>query len=353
MIQQKGDSMAKRVLIWCTKVVAAGITAFGILALFCVFYYNPPVHVACEDGSTCYKREPGSFWARGTEGFALGRIDENGYNNSYEAGTAGEDKPGNIDILMMGSSQTEGLYVDDDRCASFLLNEKFAEDGSNYRVYNIGMSAHNVCQNADNLKTAMSVYGPKRYVAMEISQMYCEEWQYRAIVDGTYEEVVLQEYPEILEFAQRIPYVKLLYQQYKNYQNQDLMGPLGTESENPATADGQQWMGALLDYMNEQVRAQDCALIMYYIPQVDFDGDGNIYFAAEDSSRENFAAMCQERGILFVDMADRLQQAYEEEYVVGAGFSNTTVGYGHLNEQGHDMLAEGIYEAIVGEEAKP
>lgn len=345
--------MAKKVLIWCAKVVAAGITAFGILALFCVFYYNPPVHVACADGATCYKREPGVFWARGTEGVASGHIDENGYNNSYDGADTDGNAAGNVDILMMGSSQTEGLYVDDDQCASYLLNEMFAEDGRDYRVYNIGMSSHGIFQNADNLETALTVYQPTKYVAVETGQLICDEGQYRAIVDGTYQEIILPEYPAMLDFAQKIPYVKLLYLQYKNSRNKNLAEPLGVETDGSGIADGQQWMGALLDYMNEQVKAQGCTLILYYIPQVDFDAEGNIYFSANESSRENFKAMCEEHGILFVDMADCLQQAYEEDYVVGAGFSNTTVGYGHMNEEGHAMLAEGIYEAVVGEEAKP
>ncbi|MGN0343018.1 MAG: hypothetical protein ACI4DO_09515 [Roseburia sp.] len=340
--------MAKKVLIWCAKVVAAGITAFGILALFCVFYYNPPVHVACEDGATCYKREPGSYWSRGTEGFASGRIDENGYNNSYNTDTD------HIDLLMMGSSQTEGLYVDDDLCASRLLGEMFAQDGRDYKVYNIGMSAHTIYQNAYNLDTALSVYEPARYVAIETGVVSYDGVQYQAIVDGSYEEIVLPEYPAVLDWAQRVPYVKLLYQQYKNYQSQDLSDdPVDAGADAYYSDAGIQSTENLLDYMNERVTAQGCTLILYYIPEVGFDSDGNMYFASDESTRDTFAAMCQERGILFVDMARRMQQAYEEDDVVGTGFSNTTVGYGHLNREGHAMLAEEIYQAIDGKEAKP
>ena len=68
---------------------------------------------------------------------------------------------------MMGSSQTEGLYVNEDDCVSYLLNEKYAEDGSNRYVYNVGMSAHTIYRNISNLENALKVYRPAEYVALE------------------------------------------------------------------------------------------------------------------------------------------------------------------------------------------
>lgn len=343
--------MAKKGLTWCTKVVAAGITAFGILALFCVFYYNPPVHVACEDGATCYKREAGVYWSRGTEGFASGHIDAKGYNNSYREWESREENK--VDLLMMGSSQTEGLYVDEDKCVSYLLSDRFAEDGRDYCVYNIGMSAHTIYQNACNLETALDVYQPTRYVAIETGVVSYDGRQYQAIMDGSYPEITLTDYPAIMDWAQKIPYVKLLYQQLKNYKNSETDTEVSAGTDTYYTEADMQGTSDLLDYMNELVTSRGCTLVLYYVPEVGFDPEGQMYFAAEESTRDSFAAMCQERGILFVDLADSLQQAYQEDHVVGAGFSNTTVGYGHLNEDGHEMLAQGIYEAIVGKEEEP
>ena len=41
---EKGNTTGKTIFCFIGKVIGAGITAFAILALFCVFYYNPPVH---------------------------------------------------------------------------------------------------------------------------------------------------------------------------------------------------------------------------------------------------------------------------------------------------------------------
>ncbi|MBR1391482.1 MAG: hypothetical protein IJ567_08610 [Lachnospiraceae bacterium] len=342
-MKKKRDSMTKTGFIWCVKAIAAGITAFCILALFCVFYYNPPIHVVSGDKATCYKREPGSFWARATEGMAWGKIDQNGYNNSESVWETGE-----VDLLMMGSSQTEGLYVRADQCASSLLNGMFSEDGRGYQVYNIGMSAHTVYQNANNLQQAMEVYQPKRYVAIETGSVSYDILQYLAIEDGSFENLTLQEYPPVIAFAEKIPYVKLLYQQWKNYRNKEggseALSP-GEDVYDSAGAAGR--TGKLLDYMNDRVTAEGCTLILYYIPEVAFDEQGNMYFASDANTRESYGQMCREKGILFVDMADVLQRAYDEDHEVGAGFANTTVGYGHLNAKGHRMLANAIYEVIA------
>ena len=158
---EKGNTTGKTIFCFIGKVIGAGITAFAILALFCVFYYNPPVHEPCGNGVTSYVRQADTFWARGTEGFAMGTTDDSGYNNSYPADGR------KTAILMMGSSQTEGLYVNEDDCVSYLLNEKYAEDGSNRYVYNVGMSAHTIYRNISNLENALKVYRPAEYVALE------------------------------------------------------------------------------------------------------------------------------------------------------------------------------------------
>ena len=65
---EKGNTTGKTIFCFIGKVIGAGITAFAILALFCVFYYNPPVHEPCGNGVTSYVRQADTFWARGTEG---------------------------------------------------------------------------------------------------------------------------------------------------------------------------------------------------------------------------------------------------------------------------------------------
>lgn len=39
-------------------------------------------------------------------------------------------------------------------------------------------------------------------------------------------------------------------------------------------------------------------------------------------------------------MCDRYEREYEARRVLPYGFSNTRPGYGHLNEEGHQMTAD-------------
>ena len=51
--------------------------------------------------------------------------------------------------------------------------------------------------------------------------------------------------------------------------------------------------------------------------------------------------------IVFVDTGDAFLKAYENDYSVPYGFSNTTIGNGHLNQTGHRIVAEEFYKAWI------
>ena len=199
---EKGNITGKTIFCFIGKVIGAGITAFAILALFCVFYYNPPVHEPCGNGVTSYVRQADTFWARGTEGFAMGTTDDSGYNNSYPADGR------KTAILMMGSSQTEGLYVNEDDCVSYLLNEKYAEDGSNRYVYNVGMSAHTIYRNISNLENALKVYRPAEYVALETGTLAMNPVEAAQALNHEMPELTAGSGIPALEVLEKNPYIK-------------------------------------------------------------------------------------------------------------------------------------------------
>lgn len=339
--------MAKKTGIWFLKAAGAGVTAFVILSLFCVLYYNPPVHTAAAGGATGYTRVPDTFWARGTEGFAAGHTDENGYNNSYP------DKGREISVLMMGSSQTEGLYVNDDACASYLLNEYFAEDGSDRYVYNIGMSAHTIYRNVSNLDTALELYGPADYVALETGVLSYDSLELQQALGHTMPELSVGTGYPLLDALQANPYLKLLYQQYSNYRNQGAAQEASGEGFDVMTLDSLLVDEQLLGYVAQTAEEYGCQAIVYYIPEMQLDDEGKLLFSATEATREQYAVLCEAQGIIFVDMTDAIQELYMQEHILACGFANTGIGYGHLNEEGHRILADAIYAAITEKEGQP
>ena len=68
----------KRIIYGICKVLSAGLVAGIILTAFCFLYYNVPVHVKCEDKTTDYVWEKNKFYSRGTEGFAMGKTNNEG-----------------------------------------------------------------------------------------------------------------------------------------------------------------------------------------------------------------------------------------------------------------------------------
>ena len=323
---------------WFVKCFGAGIVALGILSLFSVFYYNPPIHIESASGATDYTRQSDTFWSRGTEGFASGTTDENGYNNAYEVA---EGTP--VDILLMGSSQTEGLYVDEKENMGYLLNEMFAENGENRYVYNIGMSAHTFLRNVSNLKYALETYQPTEYVVLETDFINFENEETDAALQDRMSPLEIYQ-DGILYRIQEIPYFKLLYQQYKDFTSTE------TETTGIAKLDASaynvQKAQELLRYVKEQADAYGVTAMIYYYPSLSLEEDGSLTTSADDEMTANFSGLCEENGIIFVDMTEAFEWEYEENHHIVSGFSNTAECYGHLNRYGHKLIAEAIYQEI-------
>lgn len=326
---------------WFVKCFFAGIVALGILSLFSVFYYNPPIHVSCESGATDYTREANVFWSRGTEGFAKGTTDENGYNNAYEH--IGSDE---IDVLLMGSSQTEGLYVDETENIGYILNEMFAESGDEKYVYNIGMSSHTFLRNVSNLKEALETYQPTEYVVLETDfvDFLTEE------VDAALQNQMspLETYQDgFLYQIQKIPYVKLLYQQYKNYRDGGIIADdvvVAEQTQNPGY--NYEKVMELLSYIKAETDTYGVTAVIFYNPYLALEEDGSLVTSANPEKVNCFRQLCEENGIIFVDMTEAFLNEYEKNHRIVSGFSNTAECYGHLNRYGHRLIAEAIYEGI-------
>ena len=110
----------KKVAAWIMKAIAGGVIALLALNAFAMLYYNVPVHYTNPDGATEYKWETSTFYSKGTEGFAWGVTNNDGFNNLRDY-TPGE----RIDILLMGSSHMEGFNVAQDENAGAVLNTLF------------------------------------------------------------------------------------------------------------------------------------------------------------------------------------------------------------------------------------
>lgn len=327
------------------RIILGVLTGLALLDLFCAFYYNPTGYVESGTGATDLVREPGAFTSRATEGIAWARIDANGYNN------ASAPDEGDIFVLMMGSSHTEALNVMQDESASARLEKMLQADGMAGRVYNIGMSSHTLVRNISNFGQALDAFEPTGYVVVETADviMYTS-----SLMDA--QSDALEPLPvtgvDVPGLLTDRPLMRTLYRQYMNltgeehtelyadYIPEDTMGRYEAALTDAFTA------------LRAEADAHGVELIIYYHPHLTLNFDGTATPQTQTQCLEAFARACAAADVTFIDMTDVFLEAYTENCILPHGFVNTPAGTGHLNCEGHRMVAEALYGEISAKEAK-
>ena len=327
----------KKTLSWLIKAFVSGVLAFSILTLFCVFYYNLPVHSPTLDGATDYSWEINKFYSRGTEGFAWGKTNNEGYINLYDY-EAGMD----IDVLVMGSSHMEGYNVAMDEHTAAQLDAMY-KDGL---VYNIGTSGHTFLTCAQNLEKALEKYSPE-YVVIETSSVSFSEANINKVIEGKFEELSSHS-SGIIGLLQRNQLLRLLYSQLSNWMDKPAESTADNNENNQPETNLENSYLTMLGQLSEIAEAHGTKLIIMYHPKVKIDTKTGLALSTDNEDAQNFAKYCRQSGIEFVDMSERFFAEYNTNHILPHGFTNTSVGQGHLNKYGHKMIAEELYKIIGG-----
>lgn len=338
MIIFLGVEMKKR-LLWSLKAVLALLISFILLTVFCHFYYNLPVHHTSKTGSTDRIWDSNGISIRGNEGFALSKLDENGFVNSYTA----ENK--DIDVLVMGSSHTEGFNVDTDENYTYVLNKMLDESGAGIFAYNIGMSGHPMVRCFRNLEAAVDEFKPAKYVTIETSNLDTSLTELIDLSEGDYERLVSVD-KGLISLLQKNDYLRLMYSQLENALKQ---GDNTSESL-PLEED----IDAYRVYLEEMLEngAEICAkagveLIIIYKPDLVIDYNGKVEKEILNEKDVIFLELADKYGIKVLDMYSPFAEYYNETARLPNGFSNTKVGTGHLNVYGHRVIAKELFDSIT------
>lgn len=332
--------MNNKKVILCMKVVAAGIVAFVILNLICMLYYNVPIHSSSKSKSTDYLWPKNKFYSRGTEGFAWGITDKNGFNN-LETFEKGE-----IDVLFMGSSHMEGFNVAQDKNTVALLNNKFQTSGIDMNAYNIGISGHTLLRCLNNLENAINEFEPRKYIIIETQSIEPSNDDIISVLEGDLAPLESQN-SGIVGLLQKSPYLRLLYTQLKNGADNDILEK-GSEHQdkNKIKTEKHELLNVLLNKSSKICNEAGIQLIIFYNSSIDIDDQGKINKQEKIDSIEAFKKICDNNGIIFVDMYDSFKNNYDKTYKLPRGFSNSKIGTGHLNEEGHRVIADTLFSVI-------
>lgn len=313
-------------------------TAFIILTLFCTLYYNYSIHSPNENGSTDYKWVSNDFYSCCTEGFACGKTNNEGFINAIDY-TDGMP----IDILIMGSSHMEGCNVSQASSVTGQLSARLSEK----TIYNIGVSRHHFLTCCANLSAALRRYAPRDYLIIETSLVAFTKEEINLVLDGTYPELA-DHSSGFLGFLSRNPFLRCVYAQLKGFLIQtEESGEESAEEIAPITEEYLSALDRLLSTVKETAEKAGTKVIVFYHPTTQVGSDNTLVLPNNDGYLSSFAETCEKNGICFLDMTDRFLAEYEENHVLPYGFSNTSVGGGHLNRYGHAMIADELIGLIT------
>lgn len=332
----------KRIIYGICKVLSAGLVAGIILTAFCFLYYNVPVHVKCEDKTTDYVWEKNKFYSRGTEGFAMGKTNNEGYMNRYDY-----NKSNNIEVLIIGSSHMEAYQVAKNESTASRLDDMLGGK----KVYNIGTSAHDMMVCITNYNDALKKYKPSKYVVIETDSIRFNKTRIKNIIDGNYKE--LESYNGgIVGLLQRNPYLRLLYKQLKgtNNEGEDVVNNTPSEMDMIGMTEEEKVLwDKIIERISKESNKYGVKTIIMYHPTIQLKEDGSLLVNKDYSYTESYNDICKKYGIELLDMTNRFIVEYDNNKVLPYGFINSSVGVGHLNKYGHAMVAEELYDLISKE----
>ncbi len=332
---------------YCFKILVSCMLAFLILEFISRFYSNMPYSDKDESSSfkvTDYKYEPMENYTYALEGYGHGRINNDGYVNIEDY-----DSNKEVNILMVGSSQFEAFQVDIKDSVTAKLNEML----ENKFVYNIGISSNLFPKSISNISPAISKYNPTDYIILEMADVKYSDKELIDILEKESNDKISSENSGLLNSVKKIIkyfYKQSLFLRLVRRQLDELTSKKTTSSKDEEIRFNEQLTWEILNKIKNTVENKVKVIIVYH-PNLSLDSSGNLQFLnSEKEDVERFSKLCQENEIYFLDMSNRFREEYEKNYILPYGFNNTTIGKGHLNKYGHNMIAEELYKIIKGAE---
>lgn len=353
----------KTLLSWCLAAVISLLLA----NLISFFYRSGAGSIPRENAFSSSIRTPNSRMVRGSEGYGINHVDENGYLND-------DTLPLKDDyILMMGSSHAEGLQVMQKDSMVSVLNRML--DPGARTVYNLGTAGYTLPLIIEGFPAALEEFPHAKAVMIEISQLAFSADELTQAMDQTKYDPASAG-PALMnsldagrrlrnKMLELVPLISLLRQQIdsmdfnlndafgiKDFLEAQKTAPApapetaqAIDAEAAAAKEAAAFSGAL-NQSFALLRAEFTGpIILLYHSGVAMQPDGSLVIARDMRYYDAYAAACKQNGIVFVDPGDAFLQAFEKDCSVPYGFSNTTMLNGHLNRLGHKIVAEAFYKA--------
>lgn len=341
----KNKKCIKEIIIWILKCIVAFVISLGILSLVGLVYQHSGVHITNPSGATDYKWEPYQYKSTMVENYSWIKMDEHGFNNAYAV------KKDTIDILLMGSSHMEAVEVAADKNVGYLLNEKLDEK----YTYNVGTSGHTLYTCVKNMEAAVKEYSPQEYVMVETDRLELDIDEMHKVLQREYKTIPSYDKGLMYVLQKSVPSIKNLYNQLDLWRKvdvdyEDSKDDIAEAEESIIDDSYDEVLSDFLDMANVPVRMSGATLVIFYQPPTQIDKNGVLKNSTNENLQKVFEELCREKNIVFIDMTEAFETLYRKHNKLAHGFYNTAVGVGHLNEDGHRVIAEKLADYISKEQ---
>lgn len=321
-------------LQWLSALMLAVLICNGVL----FFYNRPTAFIDRTKASTNTIFYPGSTMLHGTEGHGYYTADRNGYLNP--------DLPrAKKYAVLVGASHTQGEEVSAGERYADVLNSRLS-DGSSLAAYVCAQDGLFLPKIIQNFRAVTEEFRDAQAIVIETGHtQYSSDELEKAMVQKEFDEKYLGaniaarmsgKEKLTIKVKEAFPFYTIAKNQITAYKAK---GQEQSETGDVDIKDYSKKMNRALALIRSEWKKP---LIIMYHPTVSVNPDGTMT-AQKEKTDDAFKKLCADNGIDFVNTGSVFEKAYRENYTVPYGFSDTSMGAGHLNADGHRLVADALY----------
>lgn len=323
------------------KVLFALLLSLVIINIFVCFYDRYPGWIDRSNSSTDAIWYPNSIVIHGTEGYGIHHVDQNGYLNEGKLIQSGY-------TLVVGSSHTQGKEIPNSMRYSDILNtilcKKLGYPSNKLCVYNVSQDGYYYPQIVKNFKSIITEFPNSNNLVIEIGSTNFTADELK----NSFNQAEYKDENRGSNIIQRLSFVQSLRAKIKEYFPIFRLIKLNVEiftKKHLKNIDIKRvetsFYSSLLDKSMKIMKSEYHGnLIIVYHPPVYITKNGMII--SKSSSDEIFEKIAKNNNILFLNMSSLFIEHYNSNYSVPYGFFNTSMGKGHLNSKGHEIIAKAL-----------
>jgi lysophospholipase L1-like esterase len=298
---------------------------------------------------------PGTVSRTRSEGFSSSHVGEHGIR-----GLPGGKLPPGPKVVFWGDSFVEAVQVDDSERMAQVFSSLAQASGLPLSGVGIGTGGDTLIDCIVKAPDFVPVLGPVRlhvFFLGRISDVLPDAPRpCRAAFLSHPEPHILRNDCPPTDLALRLaPTVRRLelswafsmYQKLRNLRLRLAPGP-AVAAPKPAKQAADMDLSSLWDYLIGQTRrASSPDILFVYAPAIPAISRGQaVYEDSEAATATGFADACHRNGVGFINLGPSFTLHFRATGRLPKGFFNTPPGTGHLNEDGHRMVAEAVLKYI-------